>query len=53
MTRTGLHCSPAAHKTIGSFPQGTVRFGFSYFTTEEEVDKVIEAVKVIAEAAAE
>lgn len=53
MTRTGLHCSPAAHKTIGSFPQGTVRFGFSYFTTEEEVDEVIEAVKQIAAAAAE
>jgi len=38
MCRVGLHCAPAAHRTIGTFPDGTVRFGFGYFTTEEEVD---------------
>ena len=53
MTRTGLHCAPAAHKTIGTFPKGTVRFGFSYFTTMEEIQKVIEAVKEIAVASRE
>ena len=38
MTRIGLHCAPAAHRTLGTFPDGTVRFGFSYFNTLEQVD---------------
>ena len=38
MSRIGLHCAPAAHRTMGTFPDGTVRFGFSYFNTLEEVD---------------
>ena len=33
MTRCGLHCAPHAHKTLGTFPQGTVRFSFGYFNT--------------------
>jgi len=37
LTRTGLHCAPAAHKTTGSFPQGTVRFSFGRFNTAAEV----------------
>ncbi|MDP2945382.1 MAG: aminotransferase class V-fold PLP-dependent enzyme [Atribacterota bacterium] len=49
MCRVGLHCSPAAHKTIGTFPTGTVRFSLSWFNTFEEVDQAMIAVKNIAE----
>jgi len=48
MCRVGLHCAPAAHKTIGTFPTGTVRLSLSYFTTEEEIGKTIEAITKIA-----
>jgi len=41
MTRPGLHCSPAAHRTIGTFPQGTVRISLSYFNTEQEIDYLV------------
>ena len=37
MTRVGLHCAPNAHKTLDTYPTGTVRFSFGYFNTEEEV----------------
>ena len=40
--RTGLHCAPTAHKFIGTFPAGTVRFSVSYFNTEDDFD-VLEA----------
>ncbi len=43
-TRCGLHCSPAAHKTLGTFPQGTVRFSPGPFNTVEEMQLVIAAV---------
>jgi len=45
--RSGLHCAPMAHQTIGTFGRGTVRFSFGYFTTEEEVYKGIDALKQI------
>lgn len=45
--RVGLHCSPSAHKTLGTFPEGTVRFSFSYFNTLKEVEHVTEAIKKI------
>jgi len=48
MSRVGLHCAPAAHKTIGTFPIGTVRFSMSWFNTFEEVDQTILAVRNIA-----
>ena len=48
-TRCGLHCSPAAHKTLGTFPQGTVRFSPDHFNTEEEMHAVIAAVQVLAD----
>jgi cysteine desulfurase family protein len=48
MSRVGLHCAPAAHRTIGTFPVGTVRFGLSYFNTVGEVEAAVEAVKEIA-----
>jgi cysteine desulfurase family protein len=47
MCRVGLHCSPAAHKTLGTFPTGTVRFGLSAFNTLKEVDAALQAVRVI------
>ena len=44
LCRPGLHCAPAAHRTIGTFPEGTVRFSFGYFTTEDEIRRGLEAV---------
>lgn len=45
MTRVGLHCAPSAHKTLGTFPTGTIRFAVGYWTTEEEVDEAIHALQ--------
>ena len=45
MTRVGLHCAPNAHKTIGSYPEGTIRFSFGFFNTEEDVDAAIVALQ--------
>ena len=47
MTRVGMHCAPRAHKTLKTFPQGTVRFSFSHFNTKEEVDVCIDSIKTI------
>ncbi|MBR2894851.1 MAG: aminotransferase class V-fold PLP-dependent enzyme [Oscillospiraceae bacterium] len=49
MTRCGLHCAPSAHKTLGTFPQGTVRFSPGYFTTNEEIDITLQAIRTIAQ----
>ncbi|MBE5906730.1 MAG: aminotransferase class V-fold PLP-dependent enzyme [Lachnospiraceae bacterium] len=48
MVRVGLHCSPSAHKTLQTYPTGTVRFSFGYFNTEEDVDAAIAAIARIA-----
>ena len=48
ISRVGLHCAPSAHRTIGTFPQGTVRLGPGYFTTLEEIDYVSGAIAAIA-----
>ena len=48
MCRVGLHCAPAAHKTIGTFPGGTVRFGLSGFNTVDDVDRALGAVEALA-----
>jgi cysteine desulfurase family protein len=48
MARTGLHCAPAAHRTLGTFPDGTVRFGLGWFNTAAEVDTAVEALRQIA-----
>jgi len=48
LCRSGLHCAPAAHRSIGTFPEGTIRFGLSAFNTEEEIDTAIQAVYLIA-----
>lgn len=47
MTRVGLHCAPRAHRTLGTFPEGTVRFSFGHGNTGEEVDYCIDALKKI------
>ncbi len=44
MTRCGLHCAPKAHQTLGTFPQGTVRFSFSHHNTMQEVDACMDAL---------
>jgi cysteine desulfurase/selenocysteine lyase len=48
LSRPGLHCAPAAHRTIGTFPQGAVRFGFGYFNTEQEIDAALAAIRELA-----
>lgn len=48
LCRVGLHCAPSAHKTIGTFPNGTARFGLGLFNTEDEIDTAINAVREIA-----
>jgi len=49
LCRVGLHCAPGAHRTIGTFPDGTVRFGLGTFTAEDEIDAAVEAVKSLSE----
>ncbi|MGE5253991.1 MAG: aminotransferase class V-fold PLP-dependent enzyme [Planctomycetaceae bacterium] len=44
LCRVGLHCSPSSHRTLGTFPEGTVRFSLSYLNRIEEVDQVLQAV---------
>jgi cysteine desulfurase family protein len=48
LCRPGLHCAPAAHRTLGTFPEGTIRFGLSAFSTEAEIETAIQAVSQIA-----
>jgi cysteine desulfurase / selenocysteine lyase len=48
LCRVGLHCAPAAHRTLGTFPDGTVRFGLSGFDTSEEVEAALAAVEKLA-----
>ena len=46
-TRVGLHCAPAAHQTLGTWPAGTVRFSFGAFNTETETDEAARAVAAL------
>ena len=46
--RTGLHCAPLAHHTIGTLPTGTVRLAPGYFTTFEDIDRVIDALRCLS-----
>ena len=48
-TRAGAHCAPRMHEALGTVQQGAVRFSFSYFNTENEVDTAIAAVRELAE----
>lgn len=47
MTRVGLHCAPNAHKTLGTFPEGTIRFSFGPENTQEEAEAAVCALKEI------
>lgn len=47
MTRVGLHCAPHAHKTLGTYPIGTLRFSFGHLNTPEEVQMCLEALATI------
>ena len=49
LTRCGLHCAPNAHKTYGTFPQGTVRFSFNSSNTKEDIDSALRALHMILE----
>ncbi|MDI6768902.1 MAG: aminotransferase class V-fold PLP-dependent enzyme [Anaerolineales bacterium] len=49
LCRVGLHCAPAAHRTIGTFPEGTVRFAPGPLTTLNEIDAVVDAVKQVVQ----
>jgi len=48
MTRAGLHCAPAAHMAMGTFPHGTVRVSFGWFNTLSDVDTLLEALDRLA-----
>jgi cysteine desulfurase family protein len=48
MCRIGLHCAPAAHRTLGTFPTGTVRFGLGAFNTTEQVNQALDGVRRLA-----
>lgn len=48
LSRPGLHCAPAAHHTLGTFPAGTIRFSFGLFTTEEEMNLGLSAVAALS-----
>lgn len=45
--RTGLHCAPLAHKFLGTYPAGTIRFSVGYFTLQEDFDALSEALDAI------
>ena len=47
MTRVGLHCAPHAHKTLGTYPAGTIRFSFGPENTKNELDFAIQGLKKI------
>lgn len=47
--RVGLHCAPWAHKTFGTFPEGTIRVSLSVFNTEDEIEFFLTALKNIIE----
>lgn len=47
LARCGLHCAPAAHKALGSFPAGSLRFSFGYGNTASDVDAALEALEAV------
>lgn len=48
LTRVGLHCAPSAHKTLGTYPAGTVRFSFGPWNTEAHVDAALAALRELS-----
>ena len=47
-TRPGAHCAPRMHQALGTVQQGAVRFSFSWFNTEQEIDTAIRAIRELA-----
>ena len=47
-TRPGGHCAPLMHEALGTVEQGAVRFSFSHYNTDEEVDTAIAAIRELA-----
>ena len=47
-TRAGLHCAPLAHRALGTWKQGAVRFSFSHCNTEAEIDQGLAALRTLA-----
>jgi cysteine desulfurase/selenocysteine lyase len=48
LSRVGLHCAPGAHRTLGSFPEGTVRLSPGIFNTMEDISQVLNAIQKVA-----
>lgn len=48
LTRCGLHCAPSAHRTLGTFPRGTVRLSLGWFNTEADIDRALRAIKAVS-----
>ena len=48
LIRCGLHCAPSAHKTLGTFPRGTVRFSLGFTNTEADVDAALSAIRALS-----
>ena len=46
--RAGAHCAPLMHKALGTDEQGAVRFSFSWFNTQEEVEQAVDALSQVA-----
>ena len=46
--RAGLHCAPLAHKSIGTYPNGTVRLSLSYFNSNEDIDYTLKTLNKIS-----
>jgi cysteine desulfurase family protein len=49
MTRAGLHCAPMAHRAIGTYPVGAVRFSFGYYNSEKEIETAVKALREISQ----
>lgn len=50
LTRCGLHCAPSAHKTLDTFPRGTVRFSLGFANTADDVNAALAAIREISKA---
>jgi cysteine desulfurase family protein len=49
MTRAGLHCAPAAHRSLGTAPDGTLRFSWGFDTSDEDIDIAVEALRTVVD----
>jgi cysteine desulfurase family protein len=48
MTRSGLHCAPGAHQSLGTYPTGATRFSLGYFNTPEDIDQALAVLSALA-----